>query len=77
MLILFAIIAVVIIVVVVVTIIIVKKKKNNTGTVDNSPGTAEATAPEASGVETFYKTNATEKFADFINSYIKGEQGIF
>ena len=64
-LILIAIIVVVIIVVIIIVVVSMKKKSNNS-----------STGPHKS-TETFYHTNATDKFQEFIESYIKGEQGIF
>lgn len=73
-LILVAIIVVVIIVVIVIVVVVSNKKKSD-GTTDDSP-TEPAVEPYRS-TETFYHTNATDKFQAFIDSYIKGEQGIF
>lgn len=64
-LILVAIIVVVIIVVIIIVIVSKKKKRDGTNV-----------EPYRSA-ETFYHTNATDKFQAFIESYIKGEQGIF
>lgn len=70
-LILVAIIVVVIIVVVIIVVVVTNKKKSD-GTTDDSP-----TVEPYRSTETFYHTNATDKFQAFIDSYIKGEQGIF